>query len=234
MEENPISSTVPLDVGKFLCDFHDHMAPTLDTYEQAIYLYIFRHGRLLGKEEIVIGFKSARARMAAGIGERGKPMSEGTAYLKMESLQAKGYIQVTGTTHRGRTIRLHLPQEISGLIKERMDVAEIDIEEMDFFEVLESRILLLKRENYKCFYTLRSLTNDNFIVEHVVSRPLGDNSYRNCVAASREANNRKGALSAEDFLRKLFRDGFLNDVEFQDRREALEKLQAGELKPNLG
>src|SRR4029077_16018686 len=44
--------------------FQDDLAPKLDTYEQAIYLYIFRHTRFLGKEEAVIGFKAARVRMA--------------------------------------------------------------------------------------------------------------------------------------------------------------------------
>ena len=59
-------------------EFQDYLAPTLDTYEQAVYLYILRHGRLQGKAEVTIGFKYARKKMALGIGENGKPMSEGT------------------------------------------------------------------------------------------------------------------------------------------------------------
>ena len=70
-------------------------------------------------------------------------------------------------------------------------------------------------------------------MEHVVSRPAGNNSYRNCVAASREANNKKGATSAEDFLRRLYRDGFLSESEFLDRQEALSQLKAGLLKPRV-
>ena len=58
-------------------------------------------------------------------------------------------------------------------------------------------------------------------------------SYRNCVAASREANNKKGAMSAEDFLRRLFREGYLSEPEFQDRLHALARLKAGELRPLL-
>jgi hypothetical protein len=70
-------------------------------------------------------------------------------------------------------------------------------------------------------------------VEHVVSRPAGENSYRNCVAAAREANNKKGATSAEDFLRRLFRENYISEAEFQDRMLALARLKDGLLKPSL-
>jgi hypothetical protein len=222
-----------MDLREFIVQFHDHLAPRLDTYEQAIYLYIFRHSRLLELDEITVGFKSARARLATGIGESGKPMSESSAYKKLASLQAKGCITIVRTNHSGRVLRLHLPSEIVGLISEPTPEPALDLETMDFFSVPENRALLLKREGYRCFYTLQQLDENNFIVEHVVSRPVGNNSYRNCVAASREANNRKGAMSAEDYLRRLFREGYLSESEFQDRLHALAKLKAGELRPIL-
>lgn len=222
-----------MDLRNFIIQFQDHLAPRLDTYEQAIYLYVFRHSRLLGLDEVTLGFKSARTRLATGIGEGGKPMSESTAYKKLASLQAKGCITNVRTNHTGRVLRLHLPSEIDGLITEPPVEPEQDLEAMDFFGVPENRALLLKRENHRCFYTLQQLDANNFIVEHVVSRPAGNNSYRNCVAASREANNRKGTMPAEDFLRQLFREGFLSEPEFQDRLHALDKLKAGELRPPL-
>ncbi|MBU2851646.1 HNH endonuclease [Acidithiobacillus ferrivorans] len=222
-----------MDIHEFIVQFQDNLAPKLDTYEQAIYLYIFRHSRFLGLDEVTIGFKSARTRIATGTGENGKPMSENTAYLKLASLQTKGLLTIVRTNHAGRVLRLHLPSEIPDLITVPDKKSEIDIETMDFFVVHENRALLLKREDYRCFYTLQDIDNNNFVVEHVVSRPVGNNSYRNCVAASREANNKKGAMSAEDFLRRLFREGYLSDAEFQGRIIALEKLKAGELRPPL-
>lgn len=222
-----------LDLRAFFESFQDHLAPRLDTYEQAVYLYIFRHGRLLGRDEVTIGFKSARSRLATGIGEGGKPMSEGTAYKKVASLQAKGALTVIRTTHAGRLIRLHLPSEMPGLVPEEALAPPLSVEDMDFFEVPENREWLLRREGHRCFYTLRELTSDSFIVEHVVSRPKGNNSYRNCVAASREANNRKGNMSAEDFLRRLYRDGFLSESEFEERQAALVDLVEGRLVPPM-
>ncbi|MDD2546727.1 MAG: HNH endonuclease signature motif containing protein [Burkholderiaceae bacterium] len=222
-----------MDCKEFLIEFQDYLAPQLDAYEQAIYLYIFRHSRMLGLNEVTIGFKSARNRMACGVGEKGKPMSEGTAYVKLAFLQEKGCVSIIKTTHTGRLLKLNLPNEIPGLVRSEPPQGEISLEDMDFFEVPENRLLLLKREGYKCFYTLQALDESNFVVEHVVSRPEGNNSYRNLVAASREANNKKGATSAEDFLRRLFRQGYLSDGEFKDRLQMLEQLKTGELKPTL-
>lgn len=78
-----------MDLQQFIAEFQDYLAPKLDTYEQAIYLYIFRHSRLIGLDEVTMGFKTARSRMAYGIGEHGKPMSENTAYIKLRSLGRK-------------------------------------------------------------------------------------------------------------------------------------------------
>ena len=222
-----------MDLQQFIAEFQDHLAPKLDTYEQAIYLYIFRHSRLIGLTEVTIGFKSARSRMACGIGEHGKPMSENTAYVKLRSLESKGAISILRTEHTGRLISLHLPNEIPGLIPSPENAAKINVEEMDFFEVPENRLLILKRENSRCFYTLEKLDERNFVIDHVVSRPDGDNSYRNVVAASREANNRKGSTAADNFLRRLFRDGFLSASEMEERLLQLSRLKAGEIKPPL-
>jgi hypothetical protein len=84
-----ISPTTLMDLKAFIIEFQDYLAPKLDTYEQAIHLYIFRHTRLLGLTEATFGFKSARSRMACGVGEKGKPMSDHTAYLKLTSLDQK-------------------------------------------------------------------------------------------------------------------------------------------------
>lgn len=227
----PPEESAPLDLKDFFLLFQDYLAPNLDTYEQAIYLYIFRVGRLVKVDPVVIGFKSAKKRMACGVGEKGKPMSENSVYRRLQSLESKGCISVLKTTHAGKLISLHLPSEIPGLVKAEEGVESESIDEMDFFSVAENRKLLLEREGHKCFYTLQVLDESNFVVDHVVSRPVGDNSYRNLVAASREANNKKGGMRAEDFLRGLFRQGFLNEMEFSNQMRKLSLLASGDLKP---
>ena len=102
---------------------------------------------------------------------------------------------------------------------------------MDFFNVKDNRSLILNREDNRCFYCLREINENNYVIEHIISRPEGDNSYRNVVAACRECNNRKGGSSAEDHLRALYRRGMLSVQEFDDRSSALIQVKAGDRKP---
>jgi Fe2+ or Zn2+ uptake regulation protein len=221
------------DMGfeQFFKDFQDHLAPRLDTYEQAVYLYLFRYTRFVGLDEVVIGFKSGRRRMACGIGEKGKPMSENTAYVKLKSLEEKGCIVILDSTRDGRKIRFKLPSEIPGVVAPVEAAPISDLETQDFFNAGENRARILMREEHRCFYCFRQLKGENYVIEHIVSRPTGDNTYRNVVAACRQCNNRKGSSNAEDWFRILYRDGFLGEAEFRERVSHLERLRAGELKP---
>jgi hypothetical protein len=220
-----------MDLKTILEDFQDYLAPKLDTYEQAIYLYIFRHSRLEGQATTVIGFKSARKDMAFGIGEKGKPMSEATCYDKLKSLEAKSCLRILGTEHKGTRVELRLPSEITGLIPVSKIAAELALEEIDFFTSPTNRALILQREGNRCFYCLRSIDPTNFVIDHVQERRNGGNGYRNVVAACRSCNNKKNKRSAEDHLRNLYRDGLLAEEEFGLRLQQLTKLQEGALKP---
>ncbi|MBI5150363.1 MAG: hypothetical protein HZA28_06300 [Candidatus Omnitrophica bacterium] len=48
-----------------------------------------------------------------------------------------------------------------------------------------------------------------------------------------QRNNRKNDSSVEDFLRTLYREGFLSQQEFEDRELSLKQVCNGELKPKL-
>jgi hypothetical protein len=222
-----------MDLKIVLEEFQDYLAPTLDTYEQAVYLYILRHGCLQGKTEVTIGFKSARKKMALGIGEKGKSMSEGTCYEKLRSLESKGCLRVIGTEREGTKVQLYFPSEIDGLVPSEEPAAALTLGEMDFFNIPENRLLILNRENKKCFYCLRVLDISNHVIEHVMSRPAGNNTYRNVVAACHGCNNRKGNSLVDDFLRSRYRNGYLSQDDFESRLEALRVLRSGELKPKI-
>ena len=221
-----------MDAAQFLKEFHDHAAPLLDSYEQSIYLYIVRHSRLEGREEVTIGFKSARKLIAMGLGKSGH-ISDRVCYTKLQSLQDKQFIRVLGTEWEGTRVRASLPSEIPGLLSIEPDPTTLPLEELDFFNVVQNRPLIREREDNRCFYCLAGLNDKNWVVEHVVSRPEGNSTYRNVVAACRRCNNRKGTFVADDFLRTLYRDGYLNADDLQDRLSHLERLSSGELKPRI-
>jgi len=220
-----------VEAAEFIIAFQDHLAPKLDTYEQAIYLYVYRHSRLIGKDEVVISLKSARLKLAFGIGKLGTPMSESIVSEKVRSLQSKGCVEMLGTERTGTRLRLFLPNEIPALVPLNSVEEALDLEAIDFFSVPENRQAILHREGHRCFYCLRNVDDQSYVIEHVISRPEGDNSYRNLVAACRQCNNRKGALAAEDFLRILYRDTLLERAEFEERLVLSGKLRSGELRP---
>lgn len=222
-----------MDAADFIIAFQDHLAPKLDTYEQAIYLYIYRHSRLIGSDETVIGFKSARRKLAFGIGKLGTSPSEHVIYEKLRSLESKGCVKILNSERSGTRLRLFLPNEIPGLVPLAAVEELPDLEVVDFFDVPEHRQAILHREGHKCFYCRRTINEQSYVIEHVVSRPLGDNSYKNLVAACRQCNNRKGATPVEDFLRSLYREALLDKAEFEERLAMLEELRAGQLKPVL-
>ena len=217
----------------FFAQFQDHLAPRLDVYEQAIYLFIARQTIVEGKREETIGFKSARKKLAFGVGKAGTPPSEHTVYEKLRTLEAKGCISIVSSERSGTRIRIILPAEIPGLLPVASLATVVSLEQLDFFAVPENRHLILEREKWQCFYCFAKLDENNHVLEHVVSRPDGDNSYKNVVAACRRCNNRKNSSLAEDFLRSLYREGILSGDDLGHRLAELLRLRAGELRPHV-
>lgn len=222
------------EFATFFTEYQDYLAPRLDGYEQAVYLYVSRYTIAVGKRETAIGFGSARKKMAFGVGKAGTAPSAGVIYEKLKSLESKGCIKVLSSERLGTRLTIITPREIPGLIQETCPQEPISLDEVDFFDVLDNRALILEREGNRCFYCLVKLDKNNYVIEHVISRPIGNNSYKNVVAACRQCNNRKNSMLAEDYLRMIYREGLLNANEFKGRQAHLERLSAGELKPKLG
>jgi hypothetical protein len=54
-----------------------------------------------------------------------------------------------------------------------------------------------------------------------------------CDISPRECNSQKGEKPADDFLRRLYREGQLNAAELAARLRALDDLASGKLRPSL-
>ncbi len=218
-----------MDIKRFVEQFQDYLAPKLDAYEAAIYLYVFRQTHLVGNPDITIGCRSVAKHLPLSIRARGKRIGTTTVFEKLESLKKKGYLEKCGGT-RGTRVRIKLPDEIPGLISEYEPMRTPSLEELDFYEIQENQALIFRREDSRCFYCSLELDEHNRVLDHVF-RPKGDNSYRNLVAACKSCNSQKDNLPAEDFVRHLYRKGRLNEVELEQRLGALQQLAAGNLKP---
>lgn len=79
---------------------------------------------------------------------------------------------------------------------------------------------------------MRELDENACELDHLTPQAKGgDNSHRNIVCCTFEMNKRKGDTSAEDFLRTLYRLGFMSDSELQERLKLLAEIRSGKLKP---
>ena len=130
------------EFAQIFAQFQDHLAPRLDVYEQAIYLYLVRHTHVEGKREAVVGFKSARKKLAFGTGRAGTPPSESIVYEKLRALEQKGCVKVLSSERTGTRVEVFLPSEISDLLPVVTEASSIALKDQDFFSVPENRKLI--------------------------------------------------------------------------------------------
>jgi len=214
-----------VDITEVIQQIEDSLVPRLklDAEEARLYYHLFRHTRLVGKHDVLVSV----ARLAEAINS-----SKNLVKSRLRSLQDRGAIMVTGTGWVGTRVRVLLPAEIPGVILPDSAVEGIDIDGIDFYHDLKYRPSIFERENGRCFYCRRVLTDEDSGLDHVEpQRSGGMNSYKNVVSACHSCNSSKGVLGAEDFMRNLYRRGLLTASEIEERLDCLVKLKAGELRP---
>ena len=160
-------------------------------------------------------------------------MSESTLTSRIQSLEAKGLIKKIDSSRIGTILHVNLPTETEYFRVITETPKAVTVEDMDFFSDPVGREAILRREGSRCFYCFLSLDKNNYVMEHVVSRPEGDVGYRNIVAACRSCNNKKGEKAGKTHLRNLYRQRTLSEEEFRERLEALDNLGAGLLVPEI-
>jgi hypothetical protein len=217
---------------EMLITLQDALVPELDSYEQAIYHYLFRHTYLEGKTQSF--YSTRRAEIGFGTGDKSKKPSMNTRSKKLRSLEAKGFIKIVERSNKGILVELILPDEILSDQKAIEDVKSVDIETIDFFTDRKYLTNLLQREDYRCFYTGRKITPENSYLDHVVPQSKGgNNSYRNIVATCFDANSMKNDLSVEEFIRILYKEDIISLNELHELKVKIHDLQSGKLIPKI-
>jgi 5-methylcytosine-specific restriction endonuclease McrA len=221
------------DIVSIVKQIQDYLCPKLDSYEQMLYHYFFRHSHMEGSRECIVGLTSLRNKIGLGTGVPGNPPSEDQIRTKVRSIETKGFIKIVDRTREGTTIRVLLPAEVPGCIPTEKRKNEIDVEAIDF-SIKPYRHCILLRESSKCFYCFRELKEGRYELDHVVpSSRNGNKTYRNLVAACLDCNNTKGDEAVESFLRSLFRRNLLSEEELQGRLQAVSELQEGKRVPPM-
>lgn len=209
-------------------EIEDYLIPflSLDTYEKTLYYHLFRHSRLIGKEETVFVISSALKTVG---------LTDFSARDRIRKLNEKGCIKIEETTRVGIRVKVLLPTEIKGCVvvpETKKNI--VDIEEIDFYNDQKYRQTILERENGECFYCFRKITKDNYVLDHMTSQVnSGNNSYRNIVATCHECNSTKTGKNGEDFVRLIYRKGTISASELENRLIAIEKIRNGEIKPDI-
>jgi hypothetical protein len=216
-------------------EIQDYLAPRLDSYEQMLYHYLFRHSRLEGQREVTVGVRTLQTRVGLGIGKAGSPPSQSKITEKLRSLERKGCIRILERSRVGTRVEVLIPREVLGLIEEARNVALHDLDSLDFFNNPELRLAIFEREKGRCFYCMKVIERTNFTLDHVMpqSGVVQNHSYKNVAGCCFECNSRKQAKDAQDFLRQIYREGLLTTEEHRARVDSLQALMSGKLIPDL-
>ncbi|HXY24282.1 MAG TPA: HNH endonuclease domain-containing protein [Candidatus Acidoferrum sp.] len=212
----------------------DELVPRLRLWpiDRAAYCYLVRHSRLEGK----VRLRFSMPWLARGIG-----VSTAGARRAVLRLIDKKALRLIECSLAGRVAEVPLPEEILADYLRQMPSSPgaslaraANLEEEDFLRTPALREAIHAREGGRCFYCLGRLTKLTRCLDHVVPcLRSGDNSYRNLVSCCRDCNLRKGACSAEDYFRSLFRDRQLSAADLAERLRALDSLASGKLPPPL-
>ncbi len=214
-----------VDIGQVIIEIEDHVVSRLklDVGEARLYYHLLRHSRFVGKHDVLISVTK--------LGEV-LNCSKNTVKPRLRTLQGKKIIEVANTGWAGTRIKVFLPKEIQDAVPEKLPLEAQDIESIDFFKDAKYRPAILEREQGRCFYCLRTLNDEDSGLDHVEPQKFkGTNTYRNVVAACHSCNSSKCDNTAEDFLRKLYRRGFLGVADLEERLATVDKLKEGHLRP---
>jgi len=217
-----------IDAVEVCREFEDVLAPRLKltVIDRTVYYHLLRHSRFQG--EVRLRFTLAGLGTKLGLSRR--PVQNA-----VRRLGNHGLLQLVDRDYNGHLVEVRLPSEVRAPRARRASrTAKLspDLDGMDFFNTKSLRQTIHAREGGLCSYCLRRIPGGARCLDHVV--PLarsGSNSYRNLVSSCMDCNIRKRDMSAEDFLRQLFRDGRLSRGDLSARLQALRDLAAGKLRP---
>lgn len=216
--------TENLDLVKTIKEVEDYLISflKLNPYERSLYYHLFRQTRLINKDVI------SSAPTTVGL-------TDFSARKQLRTMDKKGCIKIVEVRRDGLKIKVFLPIEIEGCVVEReVEVKPIDIESINFYSDQKYRATILKRENGECFYCLKKINAENYVLDHLISQMnRGDNSYRNIVAVCHECNSKKAGKNGDDFVRSLYRDGILSEKDLEKRLAMIQQVVDGEIKPEL-
>jgi len=127
-------------------------------------------------------------------------------------------------------IFVHLPSDIKDckrLIEKEEGVEQtvIDVDVTDYYTDSSKRKLIYERDKGKCVYCLIELSEDLFVLDHLI--PLskgGTNKKFNLVTSCEKCNQRKNNQEPIEFLLENYRSKLISQEEYLKQKDYTEKL----------
>ncbi len=128
-------------------------------------------------------------------------------------------------------VSVHLPSDIPeclNLIDQEERDARVEPEprdERDYYTDPGRRLVVLARDKNACVYCTAALSEENYVLDHLVPVAQGGtNRKHNLVAACEDCNRRRSVSNPVQFLRENYRQQLLTQEEFLRQKEYVEAL----------
>jgi HNH endonuclease len=221
-------------------ELEDVLAPRLklSVLDRAVYLHLLRHSRFEGKSRLrftILWLANNMGVTARRVRQAVRRLVDMNVLRLIERSNIGHLVEVRSPGEvpapRGSRTATGGPNMLHGRVKLP---GKVNLDEVDFLRTPALRQAIHAREGGVCFYCLRRTPSRAHCLDHVVPvAKSGGNSYRNLVSCCLDCNPRKKDLPAEDFLRRLFREGRLSANDLTARLLAVQAIAAGKLRPQV-
>jgi 5-methylcytosine-specific restriction endonuclease McrA len=184
-----------------------------------------------GKGEIIVPW----ARVGSFIrSEQGNIIDNNTTVKRrLPDLFEHKCIAVNRQRGNANEITVHLPSDIPAcrkLIEREEQEARIELQEKDerdYYTDPGRRLTVLTRDRNACVYCTATLSEESFVLDHLVPVAKGGtNRKHNLVASCEVCNRRRSDSEPIQFLRENYRQQLLTQEEFLRQKEYIEALLA--------
>jgi hypothetical protein len=184
-----------------------------------------------GKGEIIVPWAQVGSFI---VGDQGNIIDTSTSVKRrLSDLFEHKCIAVSRQRGGANEISVHLPSDMPAcrrLIEQEEKEAlneTVQQDERDYYNDPQRRLTLLARDGNACVYCTAALSEDNFVVDHLVPVAKGGtNRKHNLVVACEVCNRRRSDSEPIHFLRQNYREQLLTQDEFLRQKGYIEKLLA--------
>jgi len=163
------------------------------------------------------------------VSDQGNIITDGTTVRRrLPDLIQKECISVVQQRGGANEISVHLPSDIPAcriLIdqEEAEHEAALEKDERDYYNAPERRLEILTRDNRRCTYCTIDVSEDDFVLDHLV--PVikgGTNKKTNLVTSCAACNQRKKDGDPVEFLLQNYRNKLIDQQEYLRLKERIE------------